>query len=216
MASATSHGRGVRAELARRAHGLRAALHASGALAQAAHRRSCCGTEGRRPSLLTDGQEPSARPKLAGTAGYGPNLVSTRARPAACTRLLHGRPAAPPCARPAGGPRTAGWRPFHRRHWVVPRFRSLWSTALSGRRIAPASAVSLSFSARPSPPPAPHRARGGVALLVVDHGGPAASATGLPPLTPGLTWGPRSGLGLPVRRLTRFLPTAPPPSRSPP
>ena len=85
--------------------------------------------------------------------------------------------------------------------------------ALPGRRAEPAPAASLSFSARPSPPPAPHRARGGVALLVVDHGGPAAAATGLPPvsshvptplakvesarlspppgqLTPGLTRGP--------------------------
>mmetsp|Transcript_36451 Transcript_36451/g.117481 ORF Transcript_36451/g.117481 Transcript_36451/m.117481 type:complete len:170 (-) Transcript_36451:231-740(-) len=38
--------------------------------------------------------------------------------------------------------------------------------ALPGRRVAPASAASLSFSARPSPPPAPPQARGGVALLV--------------------------------------------------
>ena len=49
--------------------------------------------------------------------------------------------------------------------------------ALPGRRVAPASAASLSSSARPSPPLAPHRARGGVALPVEDHGGPAATAT---------------------------------------
>ena len=109
--------------------------------------------------------------------------------------------------------------------------------ALPGRRVAPASAASLSFSARPSPPPAPPQARRAVAPLVVDHGGPAAAATGLPPvssyvptplaeaelarLSPPRTVDSRShlgpsGLGLPVRRLTRFLPTAPPPSRSPP
>ena len=52
--------------------------------------------------------------------------------------------------------------------------------ALPGRRIAPAPAASLSSLARPSPPLAPHRARGGVALLVADPGGPAAAATGLP------------------------------------
>ena len=52
--------------------------------------------------------------------------------------------------------------------------------ALPGRRIAPAPAASLSSSARPSPPLAPHRARGGVALLVADPGGPAATAAGLP------------------------------------
>ena len=56
-------------------------------------------------------------------------------------------------------------------------------SALPGRRIAPASAAFLSFSARPSPQSAPPQARGGVALLVVDHGGPAAAATGLPPVS---------------------------------
>merc|ERR1711938_224809 len=53
--------------------------------------------------------------------------------------------------------------------------------ALPGRRVVPAPAASLSSSARPPPPPAPLQARGGVALLVVDHSGPAATATGLPP-----------------------------------
>ena len=97
---------------------MRAALHTSGALAQAAHRRSCCGTEGRRPSLLTDGQEPSACPKLAGTAGYGPNLVSTaHGRLPALDNYtagqqhlpVHGRLAAR--ARPAGGPSTLAVSP---------------------------------------------------------------------------------------------------------
>ena len=104
--------------------------------------------------------------------------------------------------------------------------------ALPGRRVAPAPAASLSSSARPSPPLAPHRARGGVALLVVDHGGPTAAATGLPPvgshgptplaeaesarLSPPPTIDSRphpgpSDPGLPVRRLTRCLPTAPSP-----
>ena len=52
--------------------------------------------------------------------------------------------------------------------------------ALPGRRVAPAPAASLSSLARSPPPPAPLQARGGVALLVADPGGPAAAATGLP------------------------------------
>ena len=97
--------------------------------------------------------------------------------------------------------------------------------ALPGRRVAPASAASLSSSARPSPPLAPHRARGGVALPVEDHGGPAATATGLPPvssyvptplaeaasahLSPPPTTDPKpplgpSGFGLPARRRARY------------
>ena len=55
--------------------------------------------------------------------------------------------------------------------------------ALPGRRVAPAPAASLLSSARPPPPPAPLQARGGVALPVEDHGGPAATATGLPPVS---------------------------------
>ena len=97
--------------------------------------------------------------------------------------------------------------------------------ALPGRRIAPASAAFLSFSARPSPPPAPLQARGGVALPVEDRGDPAATATGLPPvssclstplaeaapapLSPPPTTDPKpplgpSGLGLPARRRARY------------
>ena len=109
--------------------------------------------------------------------------------------------------------------------------------ALPGRRIALASAVSLSSSARLPPPPAPRRARGGMPPLVVSHVGPAAAATGLPlagsyvptplaeaetaqlspppPLDSRSHPGP-SGLGLPIRRLAHCLPTAPPPPRSPP
>ena len=56
--------------------------------------------------------------------------------------------------------------------------------ALPGRRVAPASAASLSFSARPPPPPAPLQARGGVALPVEGRGGPVATATGLPLVSP--------------------------------
>ena len=64
--------------------------------------------------------------------------------------------------------------------------------ALPGRRIAPAPAAFLSFSARPSPPPAPPRARGGVALLVVDHGGPGCRRDGSTPCTSRILEG-RSG-----------------------
>ena len=42
----------------------------------------------------------------------------------------------------------------------------------------------LSSLARPPPPPAPLQARGGVALPVEDRGDPAATATGLPPVSP--------------------------------
>ena len=55
--------------------------------------------------------------------------------------------------------------------------------ALPGRRIAPAPAASLSFSARTPPPPAPLQARGGVALPVEGRGGPVATATGLSPVS---------------------------------
>ena len=54
---------------------------------------------------------------------------------------------------------------------------------LPGRRVAPASAASLSFSARPPSLPAPPQARGGVALPVEGRGGPVATATGLPPVS---------------------------------
>ena len=72
-----------------------------------------------------------------------------------------------------------------RRHWILsPRLPGGWvGLAHPGRRIAPASAASLSYSARPPSPPTPHCARGGVAPLVVVHDGPAAAATGLPPVS---------------------------------
>ena len=97
--------------------------------------------------------------------------------------------------------------------------------ALPGRRIAPTSAASLSFSARPPPPPAPLQARGGVALPVEGRGGPVATAAGLPPVSPYVptplseaalahlspppTTDPKpplgpSGLGLPARRRVRY------------
>ena len=97
--------------------------------------------------------------------------------------------------------------------------------ALPGRRVAPAPAASLLSSARPPPPPAPLQARGGVALPVEGRGDPAATATGLPPVSsyvptplaeaasahpsPPPTADPKpplgpSGLGLPARRRARY------------
>ena len=97
--------------------------------------------------------------------------------------------------------------------------------ALPGRRVVPALAASLSSLARPPPPPAPLQARGGVALPVEGRGGPVATATGLPPVSPYVptplseaalahlspppTTDPKpplgpSGLGFPVRRRVRY------------
>ena len=97
--------------------------------------------------------------------------------------------------------------------------------ALLGRRTAPASAISLSSSARPPPCRLLSSSSGDrVALLVVVHDGPAAAATDLPPagpcvptplaeaesahLSPPPKTDPKpylgpSGLGLPARRRTR-------------
>ena len=153
--------------------------------------------------------------------GAGPDLPSSPFSAAAPPpfRLLCPIPLTPPPATPPPTPRARAAaldRPTAPPREVEP--------ALPGRRAAPAPAASLSSSARPPPPPAPLQTRGGVALPAEGHGGPAATATGLPPahlyvpiplaeaasahLTPPPTTDPKpllgpSGLGPPARRRAR-------------
>ena len=180
---------------------------------------------GSPPLTLSAGSATSAEPAF-------PSYASSSAAAPPPSRLLCLIPLTPPSAIPRPAPRAkaaALGRVASPPRGVGP--------ALPGRRIALASAVSLSSSARLPPPPAPRRARGGMAPLVVSHVGPAAAATGLPlagsylptplaeaetaQLSPPPTVDSRShpgpsGLGLPIRRLAHCLPTAPPPPRSPP